>query len=320
MPKQKPSTPPSPADAYFRAVFAVKEVAQQLVRFALRSELLERLDLSTLTLAPESFVDGKLRKSLSDLVYICRFKEGGTVRICLLFEHKSYPPGRLIYPQLNRYICGIQESDVKQKHSEFALTIPILFYHGEEEWTLKPVQNFYGNLPDGFSRFIPVFDVIVVNLQKMSRAEILAMRDSMLLRNVFLVLKKAWDDNFFKQHISKIVIFADKNVREEILFLLFDLTWYFIQQVSTLKEQELMEAVTTLPKKYGKRVKSTYEQIVETAAKRGKAEGRQEGIDSAIKRLMQNLPSLSDPEIATMFEVPLERVQRLRTEVYNEQS
>ena len=311
---------PKTADAYFRAVFSITEVAQQLLRFKLPTGLLALLNLDTLALAPDSFVDQKLRKSLSDLVYTCHLKDGFVLRICLLFEHKSHPPGRLLYPQINRYIYGIQEEDVKQKRKEFTLTVPILFYHGAEAWSLQPLAELYGTLPEDLSRFVPTFDIVVVNLQEMSREEMLAMQDTMLLRNIFLVMKKAWDDKFFKAHVSEVAIFADENVSEDILFMLFDLTWFFIQQVSSFKEKELMDTITALPPKYGKRVKSTYQRIVESAEKRGKLEGTDLGLDIAIKKIILGFPMLVDQEIADKMEVPLERVKKLREDLKTEQS
>lgn len=346
----------SPADAYFRAVFSYVQVAEQLIRFQMPREQLEQLDLSTLALASDSFVDARLRKSLSDLVYTCGLKNGGTARICLLIEHKSQRPGRLIYPQINRYICGIQEEDVKQKRKDFTLTIPILFYHGAEAWSHQPLLQLYGPLPVGMERFVPAFDFVVVDVQKMSREAILTMHHTMALRNIFLVLKKQWDDNFFKGHFSDIVIFVDENMSQELCDSLFELTWQFIQHISTLTEKDIMEVVTALPPKYGKRVKSTYQQMMESAAKKAKAmveaeakavgrqegrqegwqegrqkgrqEGRQEGVligtdlglNIAIKKAMLNQPAFTDLQIAELLDVSLERVQNIRAELKNEQS
>ena len=316
-------------------------------------EQLEQLDLSTLTLASDSFVDARLRKSLSDLVYTCGLKNGGTARICLLIEHKSQWPGRLIYPQMNRYICGIQEEDVKQKRTEFTLTIPILFYHGAESWNQQPLLHLYGPLPEGMERFVPAFDFVVVDVQKMSREAILTMYGTMALRNIFLVMKKRWDDNFFKGHFSDIVIFVDENMSQELRDSLFELTWQFIEHISSLTEKDIMEVVTALPPKYGKRVKSTYQQILESADKKAqakvkaaaekaraaakaevekakaeakaktekaKAEGKAEGQRDAVKQAMLNLPQFSDMEIAETFNVPLEQVQGLRAEIKKEQA
>ena len=318
--------PQSPADAYFRGVFSIAAVAEQLVRFAMPAEVLAQVDLSTLSLAPDSFVNADLRKSLSDLIYTCRLKNGGMARICLLFEHKSHLPGRLIYPQMHRYLCGIQEDDVKQKRKHFTLTVPILFYHGAKKWNLRPLSAMYGPLPTDLSRFIPAFDILVVDLQKMSRQEMLAMQRTMVLRNIFLAMKNKWDDNFFKSHTNEFIIFADENMGEDILSYLLDATWGYIQNVTTLKEEDIMEALTaaaaTAPPKYRAKPKTLYQQLQEKYRRErqeGIQEGRQEATDTAIKKVMLNLPTFTDTQIALMFELPLERIQQLRAELKSEQ-
>ena len=143
---------------------------------------------------------------------------------------------------------------------------------------------------------------------------------------------------------------------QELCDSLFELTWQFIQHISTLTEKDIMEVVTALPPKYGKRVNSTYQQMMESAAKKAKAmveaeakavgrqegrqegwqegrqkgrqEGRQEGVligtdlglNIAIKKAMLNQPAFTDLQIAELLDVSLERVQNIRAELKNEQS
>lgn len=156
--KKKNLAESKPHDAYFKAVFSFKEVAQQFIQYALPSQILNELNLDSLETASDSFVDEKLKESLSDLVYTCRRKTIGEVRICVLFEHKSSKPGRELYPQLNRYLVCIQEEDIKQNRSDFTLTIPILFYHGKEKWKAEDVLAFYGDISEHLKSlfFIPL--------------------------------------------------------------------------------------------------------------------------------------------------------------------
>jgi predicted transposase/invertase (TIGR01784 family) len=307
---------PHPFDAYFKSVFAVIEAARQLIEYAVPKEILEKMNLDTLALASDSYIDGHLQKSLSDLVYTCDYEDGQKVRICVLFEHKSSHPGRMVYPQLGRYLTGAQEEDVKQKRGTFTLTIPILFYHGEDVWNPKPVHFLYGEVPDELARFIPAFDFIVVNLQEKSREEILAMRDFSLLRNIFLAMKRAWDDDFFRKHYRDIVIFVDENVREEILLMLFELTWLFIQHISSLKRKDFMEIATALPQPQEERAKTVIEQFIEEGIAKGMEKGMEKGLEKgmemSILHILRKQPKMTDAEIADLLEVPVAKVQKLR--------
>ncbi|MCW5922746.1 MAG: Rpn family recombination-promoting nuclease/putative transposase [Saprospiraceae bacterium] len=307
---------PHPFDTYFKSVFGIVEAARQLIEFAVPKEILEKMDLDTLTLASDTYIDEKLRKSMSDLVYVCDYERGQKARICVLFEHKSTHPGRMVYPQVGRYLTGAQEEDVRQNRENFTLTIPILFYHGEDAWNPKPLHSLYGAIPGELARFIPAFDFLVVNLQKMSRDEILAIREFSLLRNIFLAMKRAWDDNFFRKHYRDIVIFVDENVRDEALLLLFDLTWLFVQHISSLKTEDFMEIATALPQPQEQKAKTVIEQFREKFQKEGMEKGMEKGMEVAmeksIRQIMLKRPQMPDEEIADLLDVSLEKVKKVR--------
>lgn len=318
--RQKSDQHLKPSDAYFKAIFKSKEVALQLIEYTMFGTLADQLDLQTLELAPESFIDEKLRESLSDLVYTCRLRNEKKIRVCLLFEHKSNKPGRELYPQLNRYMVGIQQEDIRQKRKNFTLTVPILFYNGKDKWKPVPASAFYGDVPKAFVSFIPAFHFLVVNLQEKSDAEILAMQNTMLLRNIFLVMKHAWEDDFYRQHYQEVFIFVHPSMSQEMLLSLFLLTFQYVYQVSSLKEEELMGIAEKLPSRHKKRVKSTWEMMVEKYSKIGLEQGMQQGLeqgleqglDKAVKNVLIKRPHLLDGEVAELLDVTVERVQRVR--------
>ena len=322
-----------PHDAYFEQVFKIIPVVKQLIKQRIPATQLALLDLDTLELSTESFVNDDLKESFSDLIYTCKTKGGEeSVRICLLFEHKSQSTGRKIYIQLLRYLLGIQSEDLSQERPVFTLSIPILFYHGKSEWVPGPLREQYGAVPAELKGYIPHFDLIFISLRDMSDEALFAMQDSLLLRNIFLTLKHAKDDNFFRQHYQKVFIFADENVSEENLLLLFKSTFLYVQIVSSLTKEEIMQMVQTLPPQYERTAKSTYEQFVEEGIEKGmkqgiekgmkqgmekgraegREEGREEGMENIILNLMSNRPTLTDQEIADMLGVRLQLVVQVR--------
>ena len=100
-----------------------------------------------------------------------------------------------------------------------------------------------------------------------------------------------------------------------------------------------MEALTAAaPPKYRAKPKTLYQQLQEKyrrerqeGIKEGIQEGIREGIQISIangtdlslvfsiKKVMFNFPTATDAQIATMFELPLERIQQLRAELKSEQ-
>jgi flagellar biosynthesis/type III secretory pathway protein FliH len=117
-----------------------------------------------------------------------------------------------------------------------------------------------------------------------------------------------------------VVIFADENVSEEILLSLFLGTYLYIQMVSSIKKEEIMSMVQTLPPQYEQRVKSTYEQIWEETMEKGMQQGIQQGVQQGIQQALHqvirnfivNCPSFTDKEVATMLGVEEVLVQQVR--------
>ena len=313
MAKRNPLLLGKPHDSYFKAVFQVPELAEQLIRYALPPDMLDEIDLATLVLAEDSFVDENLKASLSDLVYSCHFKSGGPIRICLLVEHKSEKPGRSIYLQLLRYLLNIMENDEKAGAEEYSLTIPIVYYHGKEPWRPATLRKLFEQLPVGFQRFVPDFEFIVVDLQGMDDDEI---REFMFLRSILLTMKHAWEDDFFRKHFQEIFIFVSGNVRKELLLWLLIVTLEYIQKVSKIKRQELMELVEPLPPAYEQPVKSGWDMMIEEFMEKGMEKGIALGVekatDKAIAKILAKFPQLTNQEIAEMLEVPVSRVEAIR--------
>jgi Putative transposase, YhgA-like len=46
--------------------------------------------------------------------------------------------------------------------------LPIVLYHGKSVWTLPKFEDLFGHLPEILKRFLPDFDIIVIDLAKYS--------------------------------------------------------------------------------------------------------------------------------------------------------
>ena len=80
-----------PHDRFFKEAFSQVETARDFVRHYLPGEMTALLNLDSLEVRKDSFVNEALKERFSDLVYQVDLKEEGQVFVYLLFEHKSYP-------------------------------------------------------------------------------------------------------------------------------------------------------------------------------------------------------------------------------------
>ncbi|HRJ41901.1 MAG TPA: Rpn family recombination-promoting nuclease/putative transposase, partial [Caldilineaceae bacterium] len=103
----------NPHDRYFREIFSDPVVAQDLLRNYLPPAAVAGLDLTTLALQQESFIDEELRQHFTDLLYAVQQQGGAPAHVYILFEHKSYAD-RLTSFQLLRYLVRIWERMLRQ--------------------------------------------------------------------------------------------------------------------------------------------------------------------------------------------------------------
>jgi len=98
----------NPHANFFQKVFFRYDVARDFVCNYLPVKLVQLLDLNTLELDRESFVDILLSATQSDLVFKVRRKDGKKLLIYILFEHKSFVDRWVLF-QLLGYIVRISE-------------------------------------------------------------------------------------------------------------------------------------------------------------------------------------------------------------------
>src|SRR5512140_41407 len=72
---------PNPHDALVKVVFGKPEHAQGMLRAVVPAVMAEKLDWSTLTLRPGSFVDLALKEQHTDLLYSATWHDGGEVLV-----------------------------------------------------------------------------------------------------------------------------------------------------------------------------------------------------------------------------------------------
>ena len=124
----------NPHDRFFKDVLSRREAARDFVLYYLPADLAALLDVESLVVSKDSFVDKDLREHFSDILYQVDLKQGDSAYIYLLFEHKSYSDP-LIALHLLRYMLRIWEQGVKQgKARPFSPIIPIVVYHGKSKW------------------------------------------------------------------------------------------------------------------------------------------------------------------------------------------
>jgi predicted transposase/invertase (TIGR01784 family) len=100
-------------DAFFKSTFSYLDIAQSYIENFMDKNLVQSIDLQSLTLDSTSYITPDLEDFFADLVWTANYKDT-KIKIAFLFEHKSYV---VPYPhvQLLRYILEHLESQIKNK-------------------------------------------------------------------------------------------------------------------------------------------------------------------------------------------------------------
>ncbi len=195
----------NPHDHFFKVLFTSKQNAIEFVQHYLPAEVVQCLDLPTLEISKDSFIDASLSEHYSDLLYQVALQDGQPSYVYLLFDHKSYVDP-LVGLQLLGYMVRIWElwlSQEKEKRKEqrkqqeqvpklrLPSIMPIVLYHGEESWQVTTEFTALCEPPPELARYVPSFEYWLCDLSQYSDEELKSAVLSVVLQTGLLALKYA---------------------------------------------------------------------------------------------------------------------------------
>jgi predicted transposase/invertase (TIGR01784 family) len=135
-------------DKIFKKMLENDKNAGDVLKKILPQVIKSRLDFSTIKVDTTNYVSNEFKEGYSDVVVTAEMKsrEGGKIPtdIYFILEHKT--EGKVeVFIQVLKYMCFVWEKDVNEKRPP-RIIIPIIFYHGEKDWSVP-------------GSFIELFDV-----------------------------------------------------------------------------------------------------------------------------------------------------------------
>ncbi len=262
-----------PHDHLFKSTFSDPRIAADYIRNFLPTKLTSKLDLTSLKLAPGSYVNEELKEYLSDVVYRCKYgqeeiksREG---EMSLLFEHKSQPNG-IIYLQLLRYLLEAWDQQPK-KIEGLGIIIPIVVYHGKEKWQKRTFSSHFPSLDAILAPFIPSFQYLLTDLADWSDEALMTLQAG-LVRNVLLVLKHFKETQYIKQHIDRLFWEAEPYLADPSQKQYIKILWNYIYGTNELSILEIRILGEKLSTSLRNEAMTTYEHAVQKGEKKGSIE------------------------------------------------
>ncbi|MDA3128772.1 Rpn family recombination-promoting nuclease/putative transposase [Aliibacillus thermotolerans] len=178
----------NPHDKFFKETLGNVETAKDFIVHYLPEHILKVVDVNTLEVQKDSFINKELEENFSDLLFkvnICN-KEG---YLYLLFEHKSYLDRGISF-QLLKYMVEIWEAKRNKEHTnELPIIIPLVIYHGKKNWNipsnLGDILNGYDELPERLKGYVPNFEFLLYDISRHSDEEIKGTAQLKILLTLF---------------------------------------------------------------------------------------------------------------------------------------
>jgi predicted transposase/invertase (TIGR01784 family) len=262
-----------PHDKYFKEIFSKKEAVRDFIEEYLPKKLSLGMDLDSLEIVKDSFVDKELSEHFSDILYKIQ-KENDHSYLYFLMEHKSYGD-QWVWFQLLRYMVNIWDLYLKQNKSEKYLPVitPVVIYHGKEKWNRGNSLASLFQTTDDTKNYIPDFHCEMVDLTAISDDEI---KGELTLKIHFLIMKYSHNPQLYEK-LSKILkLVDDQLVKSGSTEFLETFLRYLTSIIDQNKIEEVEHQVVQSLK--------SGDQYMSTIAEKWFQEGVEKGIEKGIEK------------------------------------
>ncbi|MEN0650442.1 Rpn family recombination-promoting nuclease/putative transposase [Caldifermentibacillus hisashii] len=292
----------NPHDKFFRETMGNVPTAKEFLHHYLPKNILQVIDLDTIEVQKDSFINQEFKDYFSDLVFrvVISGKEG---YISFLFEHKSYPD-KAIAIQLLKYMAEIWGMKMKKEEvGELPIVIPLVVYHGKSKWRfplhLGAFLNGFEEMPQHVKEYLPNFHYLLYDLSDYSDEEIKGnaqLRIMLkLLRDVFTKSNEEFLQSFYEA-IQALQEIEDKQKGIEFFEITLRYVFNAVRDLTKKDMEQIVQQIeTTFPE--GSEVAMTLADILreegmqeglEKGIKEGLEKGRQEGASQALAKTALN--------------------------------
>ena len=299
--RNKPSNSHQPHDEFVKNSLKDKTIAQDLMRHTLPANLLKNLDLTTLELDKNTYITPELKQYFSDLVWQCQYKEE-KIQIAILLEHKSSP---VPYPhlQLLRYMLEIWEVNQQQKQPIVPI-VPIILYHGEKKWTVRPMTAYFKGIDSTLYSYIPNFNYEMVNVSQYEEDDILKL-DVGLLKNFLLALRFYRDMAYLRHKFGSFFIQIEAHGSDAQVLNFIQTLLVYLLKTTEFSDKEIYDMVNQIPSPINDMTMSSYDVLIE--------KGIEKGIEKEKIEVIKNLrlEGSTIEFIAKIVNAPMNRVRQI---------
>ena len=303
----------NPYDTLFKRTLGDKEVAKDFLENYLPEHILKKVDLTTISIAKDSFVDGKLEESFSDILYNVSINDIDGY-IYLLFEHKSYLD-KMTPVQLLGYITdiwGLHEN--QSKEDKLPLIIPLLIYHGNESWDFGDrLSELVDDIPESISVHIPDYKYLVYDFSGYSEAEI---KGQIKLRLFLKLLSHMFSDDFEKGLQEVLPLMNELKKKTTGMEYIETVVKYILNVGEEISLNELNKKAKNISSEGSEFIMTIAEKIHEEGKKEGRKVGKKETMrEMTIKFLINKFKKVPENYKKQIKELDIEELEVIANKI-----
>ncbi|WP_024335052.1 Rpn family recombination-promoting nuclease/putative transposase [Desulfotignum balticum] len=285
--KENNSKVVNPHDKVFREVYSDKDNAQSLLADKLPDKVLKLMDLNTLEISKDTFIEKELADYYSDILYKVNLTGGSRGLVYVLFEHKSYYD-RYVHLQLLEYMVKIWRLYIKQHKKQpdyLPIVIPLLVCHGRKEWPedTERLTSLLSGPVDELAGYIPDFGFELYDLLRYSDDQI---KGTIMSRVVLLLLKHIRDPDL-RQKLPDILALLKTLMEKKTGLQWLEVVIRYLTSVrdeDDLSAKKIVEiAEQAISKETGEYVMTLLEKLRDEGRLEGEERGEIKGLKEAVE-------------------------------------
>ena len=190
-----------PHDKFFKNMMSKKEVAIDFFRDNLPAHVMEKIDLSTIELQKESFIEEDLKQQFADLIFKVNIDQHEGY-LYLLLEHQS-TIDQLMPFRLWKYIFAMMERFIgtSKKRPSFPVIVPLVIYQGKDKYSA--CLNIWDLFEDPIlAKKVMSDDHILIDVHRLPDEELMQRRISGIIE----YMMKNISSNNLLMHVEKLWI------------------------------------------------------------------------------------------------------------------
>jgi len=304
----------SPHDRFFRSAMTNPRVVQEFFAANLPSNIKNMVDLATIKLTQDSFINDKLKLQITDLLFTVEFNHQSGY-FYLLVEHQSSSQ-KLMPFRLLKYMIAIIEQHLKTFDTEtLPLVYPMIFYNGRKSYHHSTA------LLDLFGEHKNLIKEIILN--PFSLIDLTKISDKSFENYLYYgILARTMKHIFSKDYLPfiKELILDIKAIETDGAFdYIYSIFSYIIVAGEIVDKDEFHKIIKTDLGQVDKEQIMTLAEIYrKEGEQKGKYEGKQEGRQEALRLVIQALlqQKFTIEQIAKYINLSVTEVNRLKEQTH----